>query len=294
MINPYIDILLVLVKLFSRLLTTCLVLFLFPNTVYSAISLGISNIVKEENNYSLDASLSGISATSNCFVQVAITAPESPHYFGKTWSQKGEWFKYISSPSEEYIAEYFIKMENDTPLKILFNTESEDEDYKGPGEYLVKLSRYTGNSSSAAGYSNILTFNITDPTPTPEPTATPTPTQSPTVTSTTTPTPTPTPTKTPTPPPTPANVIARSVTTKQTPTSTIYLSSSSAVLGDSTESAILIFGSESATISDSEKNKIKSSEIIIKKSVNYKTPFFIGIFLAISAGSLLYFRHRKD
>lgn len=277
-------------KYFSLLLTTCLVFFLFPKSAHSAITLNISNLEKGESNFSLDATLSGISSSSNCYVQVVITAPGSPHYFGQTWSSKGEWFKYISSPAKEYIVENFVKLENDQTTKIIFNTDPDDEDYKGPGEYLVKLNRYTGGASSSAGDSNSLTINVADPIPTSDPTIiitetptnTPTSTTTPTNAPTKTPTPTPTPTKLKTPTPTKLPAIA----IKTTPTK--LLSTTSAILGESTDSASL----SADMVVNIEITP--TPENIINKPKNYKTPFFIGLFLAVSSSALLYFRHRKD
>ncbi|MFZ3069166.1 MAG: hypothetical protein WA052_02505 [Microgenomates group bacterium] len=290
-------------KYFSLLLTTCLVFFLFPKSAHSAITLNISNLEKGESNFSLDATLSGISSSSSCYVQVVITAPGSPHYFGQTWSPKGEWFKYISSPAKEYIVENFIKLENDQTTKIIFNTDPDDEDYKGPGEYLVKLNRYTGGSTSSAGDSNSLTMNIADPTPTSDPTTiitetptnTPTSTTTPTNTPTNTSTPTPvrTPTKTPTPTPTPTTKLKTTTPTK-TPVIAIkttpsnLLSTPSTILGESTDSASL----SADMVVNIEITP--TPENIINKPKNYKTPFFIGLFLAVSSSALLYFRHRKD
>gem|GEM_PF-1597102 len=295
-------------KYFSLLLTTCLVFFLFPKSVHSAITLNISNLEKGENSFSLDATLSGISSSANCYVQVVITAPGSPHYFGQTWSPKGEWFKYISSPAKEYIVENFVKLENDQTTKIIFNTDPNDEDYKGPGEYLVKLNRYTGSSSSPAGDSNSLTMNITDPTPTSDPTIiitetptnTPTSTTTPTNTPTNTSTPTPvkTPTKTPTPTPTPVKTFTPTVIKTPTPTKNYVIaikttpttspSTFSAILGESTDSASL----SAAMVVNIEITPTPKN--IVSKPKNHKTPFFIGLFLAVSSSALLYFRHRKD
>lgn len=277
-----------------------LFVFLFPKSVYATISLEISNVEKGESSYSLDAKLSGISASSNCYVQMAITAPDDPHYFGQTWSPKGEWFKYISSPTKEYIKEYFIKLENDQTTKILFNTDPEDSDYKGPGEYLVKLKRYTGESSSSAGESNALTFTIADPTPSPTSTPTGTPTSTPT--STPTQTSTPTPTKTPTPTPTKTPTQINTPTKVSTTAPTLAPRSPALPAGGldeagSTISAVLGESTDSASINANTATNLKappSPEKKINKPTNYKIPFFIGIFLAVSSGSLLYFRHRKD
>lgn len=285
-----------------------LFLFLFvilsPKNVLAAISLNISDAEKGESYYFLNANLSGISTSSACYVQVAITAPESPHYFGKTWSSKGDWFTYISSPTKEYIKENFIRLENDTPTKILFNSDPDDGDYKGPGEYLVKLKRYTGESSSSAGESNSLTFTIVDPTPTPTPTteiiSTPTSTITTTPIQTSTPTPTKTPIKTPASTPTPTRTSTLSPTViatrppaggvlvlepKQSPT--LKIGSESAVLGDS-------IGTSTVSANLFDKNPSYTPEKLAKKSFNYKNTFFLGVLVSAASGALLYFRLRRD
>ncbi|HBX64174.1 TPA: hypothetical protein DEG83_01880 [Candidatus Collierbacteria bacterium] len=65
----------------------------------------------------------------------------------------------------------------------------------------------------------------------------------------------------------------------------------------STPSAILGESTDSASLSANVVVDIKiptTPENIVNKPKNYKTPFFIGLFLAISSSTLLYFRHRKD
>jgi len=68
--------------------------------------------------------------------------------------------------------------------QIKIKNNPEDSDYKGPGDYVLKAKRYTGQSSSAAGESNSLTISLISPTPTPSPTPTASPTPKPTATTT--------------------------------------------------------------------------------------------------------------
>lgn len=98
--------------------------------------------------------------------------------------------------------------------------------------------------------------------------STPTPTSSPTSTNT----PTPTPTKTPT----------LTIKTLQASSS----SSFSAVLAESTSSASISAITDDSLGLSTIKNK--------KAPLSYKTSFFLGLFIAVSSGGLLYFRHRKD
>lgn len=192
-----------------------LFLFILPTpSAFAAINLNISNLQTTSDYYSINASVSGIASSSACYVQAMFTAPGDPHYFGSTWSSTGSWFNYQSSPSPDFIKANFVKLENDQPTTILVKPDFADSDYKGTGEYSLKLKRYTGNSSSSAGESNSLTINLAQSTPSPThsaanpplaetstPTLTQTPTSTPTKIPTTTPTPTSTPSKTITPTP---------------------------------------------------------------------------------------------
>lgn len=141
----------------------------------------------------------------------------------------------------------------------------------GFGEHTIKLSK-TGYADWSEQRIVLQGSNYeTTPILTKLAESTPAPTNATTPTQTSTPTQTTTPTKTPT------------VTIIPTLSSTI-----SAVLGESTDSASI----SSEFITDTKPSP--SPENKINKPTNYKTPFFIGIFLAISSGALLYFRHRKD
>ena len=144
------------------------------------------------------------------------------------------------------------------------------------GEHTTKLSK-----SGYADWSEIRLFSSgsnheitpiltkvvvsSSPTSTPNPTITSTPTKSPA--------------------PTPTKIITISPTR-------FFISTSSAtfsgVLGESTDSASL----SADMVVNIEITP--TSENIINKPKNYKTPFFIGLFLAVSSSALLYFRHRKD
>lgn len=101
---------------------------------------------------------------------------------------------------------------------------------------------------------------------------------------------TPNPTVSPTSTQTPAS------TSTPTKAPTITLKTNSAT-SSSTVSAVLGESTDSASISSEFIANIESTpptEKKVNKPTNYKTPFFIGLFLAISSGALLYFRHRKD
>lgn len=284
-----------------------LFVFLFPKSVYSAVTFTINNPVREGDYFIVDASVSGISSSS-AFVQGMFTATSTTSYFGYTWGQNEEWVNYVSSTSKDFITQNFPVLQKNVSQKIWIRPNYQDSAYKGPGDYFLKLKRYTGASDNSTGEDAVLPIALTEPLPTPIPTASPTeevintptpteesvwtpnPTKTPTPTPTQTSTPTQTPTRTSTPTKTPTSAIARPVgAIHESPATTrLSVGSDSAVLGESTDSASI----SSNLLNDFEPTL--TTENKINKPTNYKTPFFIGIFLAISSGALLYFRHRKD
>ncbi|KKT81171.1 MAG: hypothetical protein UW80_C0056G0005 [Microgenomates group bacterium GW2011_GWC1_44_9] len=186
--------------------------------------------------------------------------------------------------------------------------------YTGPGEYYLKLKRYTGESTSGT-YSDTLSITLSEVTPSPEPTPTSTPatpsltTATPTVTNTPTsqptstpiktniPTKTPSPTPTPTKTPTPRPIASATPTKTITPSSSVIPaqagihqisqlsgSSSAQILGDSTTSGLVV--------------EIVTPSVIARQSTLptsfYKYTFIIGAILSALSGGWLYFRHKKD
>lgn len=165
---------------------------LFPQSVI-AVDLFISDPIISNLEVSLNASLSG---SANYYLQGTLRSQSSSKYFGETQNNRGDWVDYISTPEKEYITSNFFltDIKNATwsgTIKLRFKLD--DPNYFGPGQYDLKLRRFTGNSTSNAGESNTLTLNLTQVIPTPTPSFSPSPPP--------TPPPTPTPSPTPTPPP---------------------------------------------------------------------------------------------
>jgi len=258
-----------------------LLCFLFSKPAFSAITFTISNPVKEGDYFIVDASISGIASVS-AFVQGKFTPTSSPSYFGYTWGQNEEWVNYVGNTNKSFITQNLPILARNVSQKIWIKPNYQDTAYKGPGEYFLKLERFTGASDNSTGEDAVITVTLTEPLPTPTQTPTEEPTNTPNPTSVWTPNPTktPTPTKKPTPTVTKANSLA---------------SSTSAVLGDSTDSASVI-APESASGGSSiyTNESSQSKEIKYKKPKNFKAPFFVGLVIALISGSLLYFRHRKD
>jgi hypothetical protein len=188
--------------------------------VWATIAFTISNPSGNEEIIA-DIQVSGLTGTScsesRCYLQGMLTAPDTTRYFGFTADNSGGWYEYIGSPEVEYIKSnffYFEPIEGSWSGKLKIKNNPTDLDYSGPGQYWLKVRRYSGKSTSYAGESNTLTVDLvsTAPTSTPTPTAspTPTPTANPTVKPSVTPVPTVKPTAS-------AQVLAATVAETPTP-----------------------------------------------------------------------------
>ena len=262
-------------------------LLVSPDVVFAAdINL---DLLDQSDYLTINVSISGLERSSckgtTCYLQGMFTSTQgSPKYFGYTFGQS-DWFVYDGSPEKEFIKSNFVPFE--TSLEgswsgvIRLKPDKDDPDYKGPGEYLIKVRRYTGESTGPASDDiNLLTVNLNEPTPTPAATNTPSP--SPTVL--------PTPTKAPTVSITPTQVITKTPTAVNTPTPTqptpTQVSSplptpssgtAEAVLGESTDSASYLTNLDSPTPSPIID---KTSKIGSKTSGSFKGLAIAGIILS--------------
>lgn len=159
-----------------------LLVFLGTNTAFAAISFTISNPQYNNNEVTIDVTLSSLTSTSCpnsfCYLQAALTSSDPIRYFGFTKNNSGQWYEYISSPTQSYIQSAFFNFQPVSgawsgQLALKINTESPN--YHGPGTYNIKAWRYSGNSNSASGNSNVLTVDI--PSSTSIPASTPSPSQ---------------------------------------------------------------------------------------------------------------------
>jgi len=179
----------------KRLLLALFLLFLYVAPAH-AVELTISNPTISGTEIEVDTYFAN---SSDNYLQGTLRAVGSSYYFGQTQNNNSNWIDYVSSPDASYITgNFFVTDIQDASWsgKIRLRFASDDPQYKGPGDYELKLRRFTGGSSNSAGDSNMLIISLSEPTPTPTPTAT--------TTSTSTPTPTPTPTPTLAPSPTPS------------------------------------------------------------------------------------------
>ncbi len=267
-----------------------LLTLLIPRKVFSAINLNISDLIQKDDHYQITAMVTGMSSSSGTFVQAVFTPKDTSKYFGFTFSKKGEWIKYESTPDKNFVVENFIQLQNDQSITIFIKPDFTDKDYQGPGKYSVKLKRFT-LSGTPSDYSNSLDVDLNYATSTPQPTSvitiTPTPTKS--VIAATTPnssakTPTPTPTSkvskenvTVTPNLSPSEIkdlrseVLVSPQVLSTATSEIYLATSTPTTNYNFQAELGFATPSSSAVSD-------------------KILFVIGASIFSLSGSLLYFR----
>lgn len=245
---------------------------------YAVIEFNISDSQVNNQEISLIASISGLTSNScfenRCFLRGLLRKVNNSKYFGQTQNNSGSWIDYISSLEKEYIQSSFFSFQPNSgswsgQLNLRFLID--DTEYKGPADYELKLQRFSGNSTGAAGESNILLLALTAPTPTPSPTITQTSTPSPTTTST------PVPTSTPTPSPKPSNTPTASP-------SSILTKINSQILGAS-DSAI-----STPTATPIYEEEYKNTPPTIKSFPNW--PFYLSSFLIFVPAILLFKRHR--
>lgn len=174
------------------LLIFSVILFTFPVSTL-AVNLSITNspaeITKDPFNVTLD--IMGASEGPN-YLRVVLLKEGTENYFGETYNGSA-W--YSGGTGTNYFPITILKDSTaSATLQARFG-EPNLNDYPGPGEYLLKVRRYTGSGSFASSDEQIpkkVNINLSALTPTPTPVVT-------TQTNTSTPTPTITPTITPTP-----------------------------------------------------------------------------------------------
>src|SRR3989344_5779536 len=170
-------------------------LFLFPDSVFAALSLSLEGIPGEIDS---DREFTGnVSLTcSNCgdsYLRGAFFSPGATDYFGYTQNDAGDWVN-ASNPKTIYFHLPPVESSWSGQLKFKFDQE------KATGNYQFKVMRYT-SSGSKSGETNLFSVNVITPV---TPTTTASPTLSPISSPTSSPSPSPTATKTVTQTPTKA------------------------------------------------------------------------------------------
>jgi hypothetical protein len=159
--------------------------FVFP--VFAATNVSIVQMpasVDERGQVEVDVVLT-CTGCSDSYLR-GVLYPEGTKYFGFTQNRSGVFTNVAASKCTEYFKITSTDLVEGTwSGRLVMQPDRESSFYVGPGEYFLKVGRYTGSCSSPT-WSAEMTLAITGPTPTP--TLTPTQTPAPTVTPTFTPT----------------------------------------------------------------------------------------------------------
>ncbi len=217
----------------------------------------------------LTASVSGSNiAGKNYYIRAAFFQEGKTNYFGYTKNQNSQW---NNQPSEiDQYLKITIGPDNYWSGAVVIKPDSDSPYFKGKGDYLLKLGRYTESGTSVSWGNTIANIYINAPDPTPTPTPIPTPT--------------PTPTPNPSPPPSPPS------TPEVDSSGNLGTSSGSDGQNSSTSSTSSVLGITSLSVNrqDQPAPTTTPDEGSTNKSKTYPL-FFIGsgaVFLAAAAPKL--------
>src|SRR5689334_15930538 len=181
-----------------KFLLACLLHLLSISRVY-AVSVTLSNVPStvDDQEFTLTVSIDGAGAGTN-YLRLDLYQDGTSNYFGET--DNGSYW-YAGSDGKQYAPITIASSSAVTTIKARIGEPTLGA-YPGPGNYKLKVRRYT-NSGNQASNDVQTPINIaltkTWPSPSPSPTVTPTPTPSPTATPTPSPTPKPSPSSKPSP-----------------------------------------------------------------------------------------------
>jgi len=193
------------------LLVMGIVFYNFAASEVYAVDFEISEPQIKDDNIKFFVSVSDVTNVNSCpentcYLLGVLSSTSKSGNFGFTKNLSGDWVSYVREAEPSFIKDKFLKIAIEDgswtgEVEMRFNFD--DENYIGPGEYKLKLRRYTGKSKTHAQESNelIIKLDVAKPTPGPTttPTATATPTSAPNQTPTATPSTSPTNTSTPKP-----------------------------------------------------------------------------------------------
>ncbi|KKR34164.1 MAG: hypothetical protein UU37_C0001G0024 [Candidatus Gottesmanbacteria bacterium GW2011_GWA2_41_12] len=293
-------------KLPVLFLTLLFLLFLFSSSsqiVLSDFSFSdLPNQADDDDELKITASVSGRNKNTIYYIRAAFAynyPTPSPAYLGYTRNNEGVW--YNGKPTIDH-TKYFKIVTNDEGNwsgEIFVKVDKEDSDFKGSGDYLFKLGKYTETGNSPDWSDNTRTIiNIkSDPTPTLTPIP-PTATKIPSPTVTLKPAPS---IKVPT--------VKPSVTIKPDPTSIptsklsptgIYSINNTEDFDDSSVSGEIL-GLENGLASNSAENKsifeVSTTPVENKLTNKNFSPAIFGLgglFFLLSGGSVFVIMKRKS
>jgi hypothetical protein len=208
---------------------------LVPVSQVRAVSLSVSHVpttVDRLTEFEVDVVLSCSSCSGDSYLR-GVLYPSGTNYFGFTKNNEGTW---INAPGGE-CAKYYKVMQEEIVEgswsgKLTMKPDVDHSAFQGPGEYLLKIGRYT--PSCGVTWSDPLPLTLAGPTVTPTPAPTAKPTEAPRPTDTPSPTHTPMPSATPTPTDVPESPTTEPTSSEGAPP---------AILGEQTQQASGSIGS---------------------------------------------------
>lgn len=273
--------------------------FPFVKSVFAATFTfeGSSTEIHDDESFAINVLLSiANSKGKSYYIRPGFFQPDKTprSYFGYIKDNAGDWMNGGSPIDKTQFYKITMNDNNEWVGSLIIKADLEASGFNGSGNYNFIIGRYTESGSTVnwcdGDSTPCLTFSIAvnqAPTPTPTPTNTPIPTSIPTPTSSPTnaPTPTPVPTATKTPTPTPTKIPTPTLKLSASPTPKGILPTD--VLGESTESGLII-----SPTNVPDENMLISNETKSKNTAFQKVLIFIGV-VFIAACAILTFREIK-
>lgn len=128
--------------------------------------------LSDADSVSLTASISGLRKMTKYYFEGAFTRSlDNPHYFSLTQKTQDEWYRYESSPQTSDLTSHFFSIVTDalgnTVFTLRIKPDYADPDFKGSGNYFLRLKRFTqGGSSDWSDNSLAVILSHDLPTPT--------------------------------------------------------------------------------------------------------------------------------
>ncbi len=174
----------------TRIIVATLVFLSLPGQVFASTFTISANksVLTNDSFLEVTASISGLKSESTYFLQSGFTRNgENPRYFGFTKNSSGNWYPYQTAPSSQELESSFFRLQTDRAGNFLGRVEVKpdfsDPDYKGPGDYQLKLKRFTSGGSGYWSdntlFVSLQTQIIPSPVPMSKPSSTPKPTTTP-------------------------------------------------------------------------------------------------------------------
>ena len=269
------------------IILTLLYLFFGVSSVF-AVTVTISKTPSTitDQPFNIDVVVSGAQANTTNYLRANLFPTGTTKYFGFTFNGSA----FANSSDYSQYPSINIDSSGSWTGSIQAKLDSDSSYYSGPGNYSLKVRRYTQSGSSYT-WSNEATLAVDLPTPSPTPTLTPTPTP--------TPTPSPTPKPSATSTPSVSSSVSKTKTTtptfSPTPTPTLLPSPSSVKIATKiTTSLPTVAGASKAAMPSASPISSSSANIAVanQKQIN---PFIIigSLFVIIGISSLGFIIYKK-